>query len=150
MTYASRTDHELHHPLPHMMYCWKGMLSSFHLAVVSYPYKSLCRNGVLKYVDRPILIFRKNLLRIGFFLLQAMGFHVRKGDVDTMVKQIDNGELIFHIIFPHSPPHSPPDTGASHSAVSVDDRMKKTCSNLTLVFSSSLPPLPPHRPTPCQ
>ena len=54
MTYASRTDLELHHPPPHMMYCWKGMLSSFHLVVVSCPYKSLCRNGgSSKTVYRP-------------------------------------------------------------------------------------------------
>ena len=54
MTYASHTDLELHHPPPHMMYCWKGMLSSFNLAVVSCPYKPLCRNGgSSKTVYRP-------------------------------------------------------------------------------------------------
>ena len=54
MTYASRTDHEVHPPPPHMMYCWEGMLSSFNLAVVSCPYKSLCRNGgSSKTVYRP-------------------------------------------------------------------------------------------------
>ena len=54
MTYASRTDLELHHPPPHMMYCWEGMLSSFNLVVVSCPYKPLCRNGgSSKTVYRP-------------------------------------------------------------------------------------------------
>ena len=54
MTYASRVDHELHHPPPHMMYCWEDMLSSFNLVVVSYPYKSLCGNGgSSKTVYRP-------------------------------------------------------------------------------------------------
>ena len=54
MTYASRKEHELHHPSPRVMYCWKGMLSSFNLAVASYPYKSLCGNGgSSKTVYRP-------------------------------------------------------------------------------------------------
>jgi len=54
MTYASRIDHETHFPHPHMMYCWKDMLSSFNLVVVSYPYKSLCGNGgSSKTVYRP-------------------------------------------------------------------------------------------------